>query len=252
MAGRLLGVISAIPEELAHLADDSGGRTVVAGFTYLRGQIAGREAVFVKCGVGKVNAGVATALMLEHFACEAIMFCGVAGGLDPALGVGDIVVGTRNLQYDYGAEQESGFKTYQPGKGAAPGADDTHGYDLPLELVARLQSAVSGLTLDSLPADVGVGTRKPKICFGTIATGDAFINSERARKRLYATYGALACEMEGGAVAQVAERFGNPPLVNVRCLSDLAGSESHLDFRAFLLVAARSASLVAHRLAPVI
>jgi adenosylhomocysteine nucleosidase len=58
--------------------------------------------------------------------------------------------------------------------------------------------------------------------------------------------------MEGGAVAQVAERFGNPPLVNVRCLSDLAGSESHLDFRAFLSVAARSASLVAHRLAPVI
>ena len=41
--------------------------------------------------------------------------------------------------------------------------------------------------------------------------------------------------MEGGAVAQVAHRWGaDIPVVNVRCLSDLAGAESHLDFRAFL------------------
>ncbi len=54
-------------------------------------------------------------------------------------------------------------------------------------------------------------------------------------------------------VAQVAARWGDDiPVVNVRCLSDLAGAESHLDFRAFLPVAARYASLVAHRLAPVI
>jgi adenosylhomocysteine nucleosidase len=54
-------------------------------------------------------------------------------------------------------------------------------------------------------------------------------------------------------VAQVARRWGDDiPFVNVRCLSDLAGAESHLDFRAFLPVAARYASIVAHRLAPVI
>ena len=50
-------------------------------------------------------------------------------------------------------------------------------------------------------------------------------------------------EMEGGAVAQVARRWGGDvPFVNVRCLSDLAGRSSHLDFRAFLPVAARTAS----------
>ena len=54
-------------------------------------------------------------------------------------------------------------------------------------------------------------------------------------------------------MAQVARRWGDDiPFVNVRCLSDLAGRSSHLDFRAFLPVAARYASLVAHRLAPVI
>ncbi len=252
MANRLLGVISAMPEELAHLADDSGGQTTIAGLSYLKGHIAGREAVFVECGMGKVNAGVAAALMLDRFPCAALMFCGVAGGLDPALGVGDVVVGTRNIQYDYGAELEAGFKTYQPGKPPLPGFDDSHGYDVPAALLDRLRAAVAGMTLEDLPEKVGVGRRRPHIAFGPIATGDCFVNSERTRKRLHGIYGAQACEMEGGAVAQVAERFGNLPLVNVRCLSDLAGAESHIDFGAFVPIAARNASLVAHRLAPVI
>ena len=59
--------------------------------------------------------------------------------------------------------------------------------------------------------------------------------------------------MEGGAVAQVAQRWGDDiPFVNVRCLSDLVGRSSHLDFRAFLPIAAHTASQVAHRLAPAI
>lgn len=252
MANRLLGVLSAMPEELAHLADDSGGRTTIGGLSYLRGHIAGRAAVFVECGMGKVNAGVAAALMLDRFPCTALMFCGVAGGLDPALGVGDVVVGTRNLQYDYGAELEAGFKTYQPGKPPLPGFDDAHGYDVPADLVERLKGAVAGVRFEALPADVGAGERLPRVSFGPIATGDCFVNSERTRKRLHGIYGAQACEMEGGAVAQVAERFGGLPLVNIRCLSDLAGAESHLDFGAFLPIAARNASLVAHRLAQAI
>jgi len=93
----------------------------------------------------------------------------------------------------------------------------------------------------------------PAVRFGAIATGDSFVNSERLRRRLHERFKAQAVEMEGGAVAQVARRWGDDiPFVNVRCLSDLAGAESHLDFRAFLPVAARYASLVAHRLAPVI
>jgi adenosylhomocysteine nucleosidase len=252
MANRLLGVISAMPEELAHLADDSGGRITIGRLSYLKGHIAGREAVFVECGMGKVNAGVAAALMLDRFPCTALMFCGVAGGLDPALGVGDVVVGTRNIQYDYGAELDAGFKTYQPGKPPLPGFDDAHGYDVPSDLVERLKAAVADVRFEALPPKVGVGQRLPRVSFGPIATGDCFVNSERTRQRLHGAYGAQACEMEGGAVAQVAERFGNLPLVNVRCLSDLAGVESHLDFGAFLPIAARNASLVAHKLAPVI
>ena len=253
MANRLLGVISALPEEFTHLSDRAGEASTIAGLAFWRGEIAGREAVFVESGAGKVNAGVATALLLDRFGCVALMLCGVAGGLDPALNVGDIVVGTSNIQHDYGMEKGEGFFHIQPGSRPALGDDWTPGYALPDSLVTRLRAALEGVVLEPLPREVDAGRRVPAISFGPILTGDSFVNVESTRRRLYERFAAQAVEMEGGAVAQVARRWDPEiPVVNVRCLSDLAGAQSHLDFRAFLPVAARIASTVAHRLAPVI
>jgi adenosylhomocysteine nucleosidase len=254
MANRLLGVISALPEELAHLCERPGHVKEIGGLGFWPGEIAGREAVFVESGAGKVNAGVATSLLLDRFGCLALLLCGVAGGLDPALGVGDIVIGTGHIQHDYGTQREGYFLTIQPGSRPSRGGTDWHpGYPESETLVERLRAAVDGVELDALPQEVGVGERRPSVHFGTILTGDSFINAEDQRQRLHKEFGAKAVEMEGGAVAQVARRWGGDiPFVNVRCLSDLAGRSSHLDFRAFLPVAARYASLVAHRLAPVI
>jgi adenosylhomocysteine nucleosidase len=245
MASRLLGVISALPEEFAHLSDQSGPAHRIGGHSFWRGSIAGRDAVFVESGAGKVNAGVATSLLLDRFDC---------GGLDPALGVGDVVVGTSHIQHDYGTHREGYFLTIQPGSRPSRGTDDWKpGYPESEHLVGRLKQAAVGLELEPLPAEVGAGARKPAVHFGTILTGDCFINAEDQRQRLHGEFAAKAVEMEGGAVAQVARRWGGDiPFVNVRCLSDLAGRSSHLDFRAFLPIAARYASQVAHRLAPAI
>ncbi len=253
MANRLLGVISALPEELAHLSDRSGRAQEIGGLTFWRGEIAGRDAVFVESGAGKVNAGVATALLLDRFDCRALLMCGVAGGLDPAFGVGDVVVGISNTQHDYGVQRDDSFRTIQPGSRPSLGHDWTPGYKLTADVVVRLREALQGLVLEPLPEAVGVGWRQPGVHLGAILTGDGFVNSDQLRGRLRAEFAAQAVEMEGGAVAQVAHRWGDDiPFVNVRCLSDLASNESHLDFRAFLPVASRYASQVAHRLAPVI
>ena len=253
MTERLLGVISALPEEFAHLSDRSGEAHEIGGFAFWRGEIAGRAAVFVESGAGKVNAGVATALLLDRFDCRALLMCGVAGGLDPMLGVGDVVVGTSNTQHDYGTHRDAGFHTIQPGSRPSLGQDWTPGYKAMEALVGRVRRSLDGMTLEPLPEAVGVGRRQPSVHLGAILTGDAFVNSEPLRQRLYAEFKAQAVEMEGGAVAQIAHRWGGDiPFVNVRCLSDLAGTESHLDFRAFLPVASRYASQVAHRLAPAI
>jgi adenosylhomocysteine nucleosidase len=253
MANRLLGVLSALPEEFAHLSDQSGAAEKVGGLSFWRGRIAGREAVFVESGAGKVNAGAATSLLLDRFGCRALMLCGVAGGLDPALGVGDVVVGLSHAQHDFGLHKQDGFQAIQPGSRPSLGDAWKPGYPVSEPLAASLRAALEGMVLEPLPEAVDAGQRTPSIHFGTILTGDSFINSDSVRKRLHAEFGAYAVEMEGGAVAQIAQRWDEDiAVVNVRCLSDLASAESHLDFRAFLPVAARSASQVAHRLAPVI
>jgi adenosylhomocysteine nucleosidase len=85
---------------------------------------------------------------------------------------------------------------------------------------------------------------------GTIATGDAFLASPRIRDRLAAEWDALAIEMEGSALCGVAERFELPWLV-VRALSDRAGEESLVDFRAFVESAATSSARLVRELLPV-
>ncbi|MEZ5904965.1 MAG: 5'-methylthioadenosine/S-adenosylhomocysteine nucleosidase [Geminicoccaceae bacterium] len=88
----------------------------------------------------------------------------------------------------------------------------------------------------------------PRVTFGTILTGDQFLNCEATRRRLFEELGGHAIEMEGGAVGQVAEAFGLPHLV-IRALSDLAGAESHFDFGRFVEeTAAGSAAILRHLL----
>jgi adenosylhomocysteine nucleosidase len=240
-----IGILSAIPEELKHLEDREQGSEALAGLVFHRGRIEGRDAVFVETGIGKVNAALTATLLASHFHCRALVFCGVAGGLDPALGVGDVVVATRLVQHDYGALAQGRLTVYQPGMPPLPGVDASHGYDMPLALQEKLRQALRDVALPRIEAAVTgePAQRQPRLHFGAVVTGDSFVNDDAERRRLHESFRAMAVEMEGAAVAQVAERFRLPWLV-VRCLSDLAGADSHLNFPAFLPLAARAAALV--------
>jgi nucleoside phosphorylase len=66
------------------------------------------------------------------------------------------------------------------------------------------------------------------IHFGRIITGDIFVLCQATRERLFREYQALAIEMEGAALAQVAQRFGRQCLI-VRVIGDLAGGGPKLD-----------------------
>ena len=49
--------------------------------------------------MGKVNTALVATLLADRFQCRAIVFTGVAGGLDPELHFGDIVIADRVVQH---------------------------------------------------------------------------------------------------------------------------------------------------------
>ena len=252
MATEPLGLISAIPQELAHFGAELeiASDREIGGIGFRQGRLDGQPLVVAEAGLGKVNAAVVSTLLLSEFGCRALVFSGVAGGLDPALAVGDVVLGRRLVCHDYGRLSDRRIVTYQPGAMPLPGFSETHGYDLPEDLLTRLRQALEGFSLPEVAAEDG-GTRQPRLVEGTILTGDTFLSCAATRVELAERFGGQAVEMEGAAVTQVAERFAKPAVV-IRALSDLAGEESHLDFDRFLEGAAGSAARIVRRLLPAI
>src|SRR5258706_9353322 len=116
MAGPL-GIICALPEEIEHLHAGLSNRDeeTVGGFRFAKGRLDGEPVVLVESGIGKVASSLAATLLCAQFRCRCLLFSGVAGGLDPALGVGDVVIGERLIQHDYGALHDSGLGSYPAG-----------------------------------------------------------------------------------------------------------------------------------------
>ncbi|MGH6932255.1 MAG: 5'-methylthioadenosine/adenosylhomocysteine nucleosidase [Dongiaceae bacterium] len=249
-----LGIIAALPEEIADLGDALVvDETAIRGeLAFRRGRLDGAPVMVVEGGIGKVNSAWVTGLLLDRFDCRGVLFTGVAGGLDPTLKIGDVVVADRLIQHDYGAVADQRFRRFRPG--LPPFGEPRHqlAYEMAPELRGILAEALPKVELPLLPATTtGGSARQPLVRFGTILSGDQFINCKATREELFATFAAQAVEMEGAAIAQVAERY-NAPCIVVRCLSDLAGADSHIDFATFLSAAAESAARVVRHLVHVL
>jgi adenosylhomocysteine nucleosidase len=207
--------------------------------------------VLAEAGIGKVNTAVVATVLAMRFEVAAIVFSGVAGGLDPELRVGDVVVARRTVQHDFGVITAEKFRAYHPGHVPFFNPTERFGYDVPESLAERLRTRLNGLKLPALSAAAGGSGRPPRIVFGTILAGDQFINCEATRERLHRDHGGHAVEMEGAALAQACERLGLPWL-NIRSLSDLAGAESHFDFGLYLEEVAPAAARVLKHVLPVL
>jgi adenosylhomocysteine nucleosidase len=249
-AERPLGILCALPEEMALLAASlSDPRPDErAGTAFLSGVLDGCAVTIAEGGIGKVGSALAATLLLDRFDCRTLIFTGVAGGLDPALGIGDIVIAERLIQHDYGSVVGDAHVAFRGGDFPLGGTRRDPAFVLDPLLLERLKVGLAGYAPPPLAASV-LGEekgRQPRLVFGTVVTGDIFVNSSAMRERLHERWSAQAVEMEGAAVAQVAERFGVPAIV-IRALSDLAGAESHMDFGQFLDVASEAAADVVRK-----
>ena len=228
-----------MPEELALLRDALEDPVEGSGavLTAQRGSLDGHPVVLAEAGVGKVNAAASATILLDRFGCRALLLSGVAGGMSSSLGIGDLVIANRVVDVDYGRATDAGRILYQPGSLPLPHVKAEPGFELAAETEQRVRSKLTELDTT--------------VTLGTILSGDAFLASSRIRDELAATWSALAIEMEGAAICGVAERFGVPWLI-VRALSDRAGEDSSIDFRAFVATAAAKSARLVRDLLPIV
>ena len=220
----IVGAMVAETQPLLAAAVDVGAEQV-GPFTLHRARLAGVPVLLATCGIGKVQAAALTQALLDRGAA-AVLFTGVAGGVDPTLRVGDLVVAADALQHDVDVTALGYALGQVPGHDAVRWVADA---DLRDRVAAAARTVAAG---------EGV-----RVVVGTVASGDRFVADPDAVARLRSTFGAACAEMEGGAVAQVCAAWGVPWAI-VRSISDTADHEANVDFRAFTKVAAARAVAV--------
>lgn len=187
--------------------------------TFYKGFLGKSEVVTVECGIGKVNAAICTRMMIDFYNPDCIINSGVAGALSTRVSVGDIVIATSAVQHDYDTTafgDPKGLITCPEGNIINFPADE--------ELSQKLFEAA-----EALP--------KTRVFRGVIATGDEFVHSPERRLALGKAFSALACEMEGGAIAQVCYRAKKPYCI-LRSISDDLTNNSSMSFDEFKIMAA--------------
>lgn len=225
-----LGIIGAMDEEVETLLAAMTNRREekAAGCTFHEGKLAGLPAVVVQCGIGKVNAAMCTQAMIDKFAVSAIVNTGIAGSLSPMLDIGDLVVSQDAMYHDFDCVHFG----YPMGK--VPGSDVT-AFPADETLMAYAFSAADSIH----PGHVRLGR---------VTSGDQFVSSAEAKKRIIAVTSALCTEMEGTAIAQTAYRNGIPFVV-LRAISDKADDSAQMDYPTFERQAAHRCAQIVQALA---
>ncbi len=163
-----------------------------------------------------------------------LIFTGVAGGVDPQLNIGDIVIADNLIQHDMNVSFLPQMKEFEiPLLGRADFPVDSKEVEKAVKAAENWlkQDLVKQVTNEVLKE---FAITAPKVVCGTIASGDQFISSNDKVQQLREKIPNLCCvEMEGAAVAQVAYEYGVPCLV-LRTISDKADDDAIIDFPRFI------------------
>ncbi|MBV8189039.1 MAG: 5'-methylthioadenosine/S-adenosylhomocysteine nucleosidase [Alphaproteobacteria bacterium] len=237
------------------------------GVEFVAGRLAGRDVVLFLSGISMVNAAMNSQLVLERFDVTGIVFSGIAGGVDPSLKVGDVVVAARWGQYleaIFAREVDGKFQPPTWAKLPFP----NYGMIFPQEVAVR--SAKGGserrfwfdVDAGMLAAARQIGTVEFKRCTaaqacldhtprlmvgGNGVSGEAFVDNAQFRQYVFKTFDAQVLDMESAAVATVAYANG-VPFIAFRSLSDLAGGGGGAnEIQTFLNLASDNSAAVVQR-----
>lgn len=219
-----IGIIGAMEQEVLLLKNEMENCQLqeIAGCKFYTGKLRNIDVVLLQSGIGKVAAAVGTTILLEKFKPKMVFNTGSAGGFDPSLNLGDVVISTQVAYHDadvtaFGYEQ--GQMAGQPARFLS---DE--------KLIKMTENALNAME------------NTPHLVRGLICTGDAFVHTAEKQAFIREHFpDVVAVEMEAAAIAQTCHQF-KVPFVVVRAISDVADKQSPMTFEEFLPLAAESSS----------
>ncbi|NVY95692.1 5'-methylthioadenosine/adenosylhomocysteine nucleosidase [Lactobacillus sp. DCY120] len=214
-----IGVIVAMAEEMGLLEESllETQTTEIAGIKFISGHYHNHELVMAQSGIGKVQAALVTTLLCDQFTPDLIINTGSAGGIGSGLRIGDLVVARKVAYHDVDVTASG----YKPGQ--LP--QQPRYFDSDLQVVKQIMHASQAI---KQPAHTGL-----------IVSGDQFIADRQEIAAILVNFPeALAAEMEGAAVGQVASQF-QIPFVVIRAMSDVGDENAAVSFDQFVVEAGR-------------
>jgi len=244
---RVLAICAAYPPEIKALhrefgvAEDNGFKlTTINGLPFWRGTYSGHDIVVFSTGVSLVNAAYQLQLALERFPITHVLFAGVAGGTDPSLKIGDVVIPERWAYHSEAAylndDGKGGYfrpdyltTTYENFGMIFPTdvgvSREGDGYKrIPTFSVDPVLLEAARTAAAKLPAMRKAGRNVDVSVGGTGVAGTVFLDNAKYREWVFRVWQARCADMESTALAQVAYANRKPILI-VRGLSDLAGGQ---------------------------
>ena len=226
MEQRPIGVIGAMKIEVDAIlaALEEAQEKVHGNMVFTSGRLSGVPVVVAQCSPGKVNAALCTQAQIDFYAPRLVLNIGVAGGIGENVHIGDVVIATACVEYDF---DTSALDQCSAGQMSVPGQEGLLD-QFPCDEAAANILAAAGEGL------YGHAHR------GVVATGDKFVADPQVGEWLQKEFGALACEMEGGAIAHAC-LVNNVPCAVLRTISDNAHDSETVDFLTFAASSAQKA-----------
>ncbi len=194
----MIGIITAFRHELAPLLEGNAWQTEKVGgrLFYHRQLSSGSEIVATSSGLGKVMASATTQLMISSFTPRLLINFGSCGGVSPRLKVGDAVLASSVIEYDFNSlDKESPHLS--------------------------CDSSWIGLLADKFP----------QLQIGLLASADQNADTPEKRAWIHDQLQALVADWEGAAVVRVAHRNRLPALV-LRGVTDVGADELNSEYAA--------------------
>jgi adenosylhomocysteine/aminodeoxyfutalosine nucleosidase len=207
-----------MPEEIATILEkvENVKKLEYENNTYYEATYQGNELVIAYSKIGKVFSSLTASTLLEKFAGDKLLFSGVAGAINPALNIGDLIIADKLCQHDLD------ISIFGHDFGYVPEGAKFVETDKALREIAKVVATNNNLSLIE----------------GTIATGDQFVASNERKEFISKNFQADAIEMEGASVAVVCDAL-NVPFFVLRAISDTANDDAGMDFDEFMVSSAK-------------